>query len=266
MSIDISKDGAYVVVSGLGEKVAEAMVEMERFVCDHEEKEDVVPIDKYLARVLMDESGALLKELRKVTGCGLFVDMQREAEEGNLTVRGQTLKLAEAVAEVRRAVAAIKEKTLEVVVDPEMVKYIIGRKGVVINALREKTRAMIEADMRTGRICVYHPEAAVREVTRSEIMNVVEKNQAAEVVLTKEAAICLKGSKGQGLRDQCAAPGLEVHLDIDANKGLVWMRGGEAEMETVRGLLLAFAEQNYGVEMDLPQDDYMMLVAGEKIA
>ena len=262
VSIDLNRDEGHFLVAGLAEKVEGVVSALEHLSTTLEDKEERVPIDKFLAHLLMDDAGRALKELRKATGCNLFVDMKKDDELGGLSVKGPAGTLEAAVAEVLRVLASLQAQTLNMTVDPEMVRYIIGKKGAVINALREKTHTLIEAEARSGLLRIFHPEEAARLAAKEEILKVVEKNQLVEVAVPKQVAIALKGPKGVDLRAQCAGPELEVQLDIDPSKGVVRVRGAPEAAATVRGLLLAFVEENFSAEMDLPPEDFQTLVSG----
>ncbi len=267
VSIEVPRDGGEMVVTGFAEKVAGAVAELEALLTTHADKEAQVPIDRFASRLLMADDGKLIKELRRATGCLLYMDMKKEAEHGFVGVRGPGFKLEEAVAAAKKALEEVAAATEVVNVGAAMVRFVIGKKGAVINGLREATGAAVEADTAAGRVRIYSPDPAVRAKARAELLAVLEKNQGSEVALRKDAAIALKGKSGQALRER-AVKELEVQLDIhvdddgDGSGSCVRLRGGAEAMATVRAELLAFAEENFGAEMVLLGDAYMTLVAG----
>lgn len=261
VGIEVHREEGRFVVVGLEGEVEEVASALERLACSLEDKEERVGVGRFLGHILMDDSGRLLKEMRKAVGCNLFLDLKKEEDSGWLSVRAPIAALPEAVEETRRRVGELEGMVLSMHVDPSMVRFIIGKKGAVINSLRAQTQALIEAEDKSGILRIYHPEEEGREATKAAVLEVVSKNQAVEVQVPREAAMALKGGKGMELRNKCAAPGVEVQLDIDAERGVIGLRGAEEEMEKVREWLLVFAEENYGVEMDLPPEDFLTLVS-----
>ena len=261
VGIEVHREEGHFLVVGLEGEVEGVVAALERLACSLEDKEERIVIDKVLGHVLMDEQGKILKEMRRAAGCNLFLDMKKEEESGVLSVRAPIALLEAAVEETRRRVGELEGMVLCMNVDPSMVRFIIGKKGAVINALRAQTQALIEAEDKSGMLRIYHPEEGGREAAKAAVLEVVSKNQAVEVEVPREAAMALKGGKGVELRGKCAAAGVEVQLDIDAERGVIGLRGAEEKMEKVREWLLVFAEENFGVEIDLPPEDYLTLVS-----
>jgi polyribonucleotide nucleotidyltransferase len=90
--------------------------------------------------------------------------------------------MMEAVEEVQRTLHELGLNTVMMTVDHELVKYIIGKKGAVINKLRQETGATIETDLKDGRICIYSADPAVREAARECINRIVDKNQVRDAI------------------------------------------------------------------------------------
>lgn len=264
VGIDVDREKGVFVVVGLEEEVGVVVESLERLVSSLEDKEERLTIDKFTAHVLMDQQGKILKAMRKTGGCNLFIDVKKDAESGALAVRAPLALLEGATTEARRALAELETHILTMNVDPSMVRFIIGKKGAVINALRLQTQALIEAEDRSGLLRIYHPEEAGRLAAKAAILDVVLKNQAMEVTVPREAALSLKGSKGAELREKfgSGAGGLDVQMDIDGDTGVVGLRGAPEALTAARTLLEAFAEENHGREMDLPPEDYWTLISG----
>jgi hypothetical protein len=82
-----------IIVRGLEDQVEGAAEEIRKLIFTYEDREDKVPLDRYTSRILMDEGGKIIQELRKRTGCLLLIEMKKDDDHGFLRIKGQNYKV-----------------------------------------------------------------------------------------------------------------------------------------------------------------------------
>lgn len=176
------------------------------------------------------------------------------------SIKGASHKVDAAVEEAEKTIESLRSMTINVGVDQDLVRYIIGKKGATINKLRQETGTTIETDIKEGIVRIFSEDEGKREAARGEILKIIEKNQSDEIQVSREASISLKGQKGAETREKVQK--LEVSMDIDGDSGLIKLRGSLGGIETAKTLLQEFSEANYGVDMDILPDEQTTITAG----
>jgi len=156
--IDIARDEMLVRVSGEAEAVQKAKRAIEEFFARTAETNGTVSIDKDIVRHLIGKGGATIKRLRDETKCDLNVSMDAGRDGRTATIRISG-KATEDVARAKETILAfveaetLRQKGRVVSVNPNMIPFIIGKKGARIQQMQTDFKCRVDIESRDdGRI------------------------------------------------------------------------------------------------------------------
>lgn len=153
----LDSDQETIILHGEQEKLGPALT-----VCfnkAHSEVEEVLEVDQWIHKYILGPKGSRLDE---IAGRDRFPKAHVSLRESRITVSGPRGDVDELIGILQREVNEIKARfsMAEIRVDPKYHRFIIGKKGQQISAIRDETGASIHVPAEEGSSTPSHRAAS----------------------------------------------------------------------------------------------------------
>lgn len=259
VSIDAQRETMQLVLIGLKQNIAAAMIDINEIIDVNRESEVKMEIERHiLFPVIVGAGGAYIKQYQKELNVNLKLNKE-EDESTSLVIRGVHSRVNAARVYIENLIANHNSNTLIIPVSADYFPMIVGKKGAQINAIREKYPT-VTIDTEDSTIRIHSEDAQLRGEVQALIDDIIAKNQKIEIHTDDAMIIMLKGARAADLRSAIAD--LKVNMQLDSDLGTVTLKGYSSAIESSANLIHQFIDANYAYDMSCYDEDLNMLSNG----
>ncbi len=235
-------------VSVLGSRVEDvkaALESIKAIIADNEMVKQCIELPcSYIALLLRNLPTGGLRDIEKsVRFIRLWIKDDKE-NSGIIWCSGPKYKVSEALPLVYVSAALAQSLLEEVNVSLNMMGAIIGKRGTMINGLREAhPKVCIMLDKVGHRVIFHSADESARTAARLALMEVISMNQIDSVELGSDMAIMLKFKLGTIPRNSISDLGVYMTISRDT-VGTIQLRGKADNIQEAVKILLEFKSRN----------------------
>ncbi len=233
------------ILGSMEEDVKAAMESLYAIVAENELVEECIELPcTYLAPLLRNlQKGGL----RDIEGTIRFIKLWVDDDDGSngiIRCSGPKQKVADALPLVYEAAELAQSKTEVVKIPQHVMGIILGKKGAVINTIREAHPSVyILICIWLKSVLIYADDESSRMAACNAVMDIISSNHVECVQLGHDVAYMLKMKSTVSTRNAIVA--LNVHMDITGDDaGTIRLRGKPKAIEEAIKILLEFKSNN----------------------
>ncbi len=267
--LDVLRDAGQVVVTGERRHTDPAAALILSMFEELREIEDrTIKADKAIMMgAVIGKSGATVKTLQLELNVSLQIEKARDEDvtqssevsgEEILVIRGNKIQVSNAKAHIMARIGTFLGSCTIFKVPAAAVPNVVGKKGAVLNGIREQyPDATIDLAYEGGQISIHSPSAREREAIKATIERIVASNFVMEVAFEEDSMIALKGKRGADLRTMFND--MSLYVDMDATTHIVKIKGEEAAVRSACRECETFLLRTRSAQMVLTDDAYQAL-------
>lgn len=263
--IEISTDRCLVSIFGLEDDVRSVADKMIQLIEDKSIVEvNVSAMKIFVLRCLLAAGSVILRRIQ--TNHDVSIKIDRGDGSGSMTqdelikISGSIAKVTAAKAELEAEIAEFSQSFLSFSIPSDCIRKVLGKGGENIEKLRSKyAQLSIDVDSANGLVMIFSKDEAVRENTRLEIDDIIQRNKITILPYSRDDTLLLKSQMGSEvllkLRDE-----LHVDLKINSEEEEVIIRGREQDILEAVQCLELFRTKHTRIQMNLEDEDMKILV------
>jgi hypothetical protein len=260
VQIELQRESFRLVVVGPDSEVDAAIEDVNEILRDFVEAEEAITVARrFVINSILGNGGFNARRLQRELGVTLSAEGLEDetAEQLQLIMRGPRQKVSAAKSELQYMHQSYVDQNLELRIPDSVVAVVVGKKGSRIQALRSKyPEATIELD--NGLLHVKCSNAEYRLAIKDYIETLVLENFTKTFSANADVLAVIKtSSRGKALRESFREQ--KVNCDLDAEDGIIVLRGVQDNVERAFAELEKFEECNHSEIIQLDNEDRIFI-------